>query len=670
MRFPEFLQRVEGRTTGEDKGIFNCRSHDDAKASCTCQLGRDGRILVKCQVGCPTEDVVAAFGLKMSDLFPENGKANGHHNGRGIVVATYDYVDESGDLLYQVVRMAPKDFRQRRRFDGAWAWGITAGWYTQGRDGDWSKQKGTPSAADRQLPDVRRVLYHLPQILAAPADTIVFIVEGEKDVDNLAKIGIVATTNLGGAGKGKWRKEYTMTLRGRRVVCLPDNDDAGHGHMRMVASCGGAGIVELPGLSEKGDVSDWIAAGGTAEELLALVESAQPSAPVIAEITDEKLTRPLASRSYFSIVTIVESNRRNVLEGRRLGMNEMTGQPTLSGVQVRDEDAFRIRYLVEARFEGEAQGRGMRFGLEDVRQALLQVAATNRYHPVRDYLNGLHWDGRERIRYLADLLGADRSEINQAILRRWMVSAVARPMNPGCKVDTMLVLVGDQGIFKSTFFHELASPWFVDTAIDVHIKDAFGILSKAWILEWAELETIHRARDAAAVKSFITSATDTFRRPYGHFDIETPRTGVIVGTTNNEHFLSDETGARRFWPVRVTGVDVAAVQEQRDQLWAEAVSLYRAREQWWLTEPELAPLGETHDRHAVMDAWEPIILRWATDRVVPFTTGDILGDALDKKRGEWTRGDEMRVAAVLRRDGWRCNRPHRGSRVWSKPNGS
>jgi hypothetical protein len=118
-------------------------------------------------------------------------------------------------------------------------------------------------------------------------------------------------------------------------------------------------LPRRPGLAEKGDVSDWIAAGGTAEALLALVEAA-PARPaaVVEDVSEQKPKRPLTSRSYFSIVTIIEDNRRNVLEGRRLGLNEMTGKPTLGGAQVRDEDVFRIRYLVEGRFEGDGRHPG------------------------------------------------------------------------------------------------------------------------------------------------------------------------------------------------------------------------------------------------------------------------------------------------------------------------
>jgi len=163
---------------------------------------------------------------------------------RGKIVATYQYRDEQGVLLFEVVREEPKAFKQRRPDGrGGWIWNL---------DG------------------VRRVLYRLPELLAAPTDAVVYVVEGEKDADALAARGHVATTNPGGAGK--WRPEYNEPLRGRRVVILPDNDDQGRTHTQQVAQsqygvAAEVRILELPGLPPKADVSDWLDAGGTREEL-------------------------------------------------------------------------------------------------------------------------------------------------------------------------------------------------------------------------------------------------------------------------------------------------------------------------------------------------------------------------------------------------------------------
>jgi putative DNA primase/helicase len=177
------------------------------------------------------------------------------------MVATYDYRDERGDLVFQVCRFEPKDFRQRKPDGkGGWAWSV----------------KG-----------LRRLPYRLPELLAAPTDRTVFIVEGEKDADRLAGLGLVATCNPGGAGK--WRSDYNAFFVGRDAVILPDNDDAGRGHAQAVAAnlapiAARVWILERPGLPPKCDVSDWLAAGGTREELERLAAEARVLLAEVAKL--------------------------------------------------------------------------------------------------------------------------------------------------------------------------------------------------------------------------------------------------------------------------------------------------------------------------------------------------------------------------------------------------
>lgn len=160
---------------------------------------------------------------------------------RSSIAATYDYFDETGVMLYQVVRLEPKSFRQRQpRPEGGWRW---------------------------DMQGVRRVLYRLPELLSAPLERTVLVVEGEKDADALATIGRIVTTNVGGGGK--WRPEYSEQLRGRKVCILPDNDEPGHEHAAMVSKAlagiaESVRVLELPGLPAHGDVSDWLAARRTA----------------------------------------------------------------------------------------------------------------------------------------------------------------------------------------------------------------------------------------------------------------------------------------------------------------------------------------------------------------------------------------------------------------------
>jgi putative DNA primase/helicase len=203
----------------------------------------------------------AAAGRWLRDKFGiEIEEQRGRSAGR-VIAATYDYVDEQGTLIFQVVRFEPKDFRQRRPgSDGQWVWNIRG---------------------------IRPVLYRLTELIAAPPESRVYIAEGEKDVDNLRHLGVIATTNPGGAAKpgnrGKWRAEFARHLAGFNVVIILDNDDAGRAHANMIAaSIAGAAasvrILQLPGLATKGDVSDWIAAGGTRDQLEALAAGIAPLA--------------------------------------------------------------------------------------------------------------------------------------------------------------------------------------------------------------------------------------------------------------------------------------------------------------------------------------------------------------------------------------------------------
>lgn len=255
-RFLEILYSVSGEQAKTSGGgwIARCPGHDDRNPSLSIAEGNDGRALVKCHAGCEVDDICATLGLPVVDLMPIVGPSadpgkNGK-DGQRRIAATYDYRNEASELLFQVVRFEPKEFRQRRpKAGGGWDWSV----------------KG-----------VRQVPYRLPELLATPVQTV-FVVEGEKDVDNFARIGVLATCNAGGAGK--WTTEHSDCLQGRDVVVLADNDQPGHQHAQKVAlSLHGVAnsvrVVALPGLPEKGDSSDWLADGGSREELSRLIAEA------------------------------------------------------------------------------------------------------------------------------------------------------------------------------------------------------------------------------------------------------------------------------------------------------------------------------------------------------------------------------------------------------------
>lgn len=246
-----------------------CPAHDDHSPSLTVSEGDDERILLKCFAGCETEAIVSALGLSLSDLFPPKKtqalpkqKSNKDKQPEKIAT-TYDYWDEQGKLLFQAIRYKPKRFSQRRP-DGkdGWIWNL---------DG------------------VRRVLYRLPELLSADPSATVFVCEGEKDTDRLRELGLVATTNPQGAGK--WRDEYSQFLKGREIVILADNDNAGRNHAQTVAHslyrvAASVRILALSGLPEKGDVSDWLNAGNSVENLYVMVDDLPQWTPETASLDD------------------------------------------------------------------------------------------------------------------------------------------------------------------------------------------------------------------------------------------------------------------------------------------------------------------------------------------------------------------------------------------------
>jgi len=217
------------------------------------------------------------------------------------------------------------------------------------------------------------------------------------------------------------------------------------------------------------------------------------------------------------------------------------------------------------------------------------VANAFAYDDLTEYLEGLKWDGASRVAgFMTEYLGAEDSDYSRIVSKRWLISSIARALQPGCKVDTMPILEGKQGARKSSVLPALyGRQFFTDELSDIGSKDAMMEMQGVWCIEIAEMHRFSQS-ETNNVKKFVTRQTDRFRPPYGRNIIEAPRRAVMVGTINPEGnaYLRDSTGARRFWPVTVGKIDIEAVERDRDQIWAEALTLYRAGEQWWLTQEE------------------------------------------------------------------------------------
>lgn len=256
------------------------------------------------------------------------------------------------------------------------------------------------------------------------------------------------------------------------------------------------------------------------------------------------------------------------------------------------------------------------------KDALLAVTSSERlYHPIKDYLATLHWDGVPRLdTLLVDYLGAEDTAYVRAVTRKTLVAAIARIYRPGIKFDSILVLNGEQGLGKSTLFSILGRQWFSDSLSisDMKDKTAPEKLQGYWILEISELNGIKKV-DVEVVKSFITRTDDKYRQAYGVSVESHPRSCIIVGTTNSDGgFLRDITGNRRFWPVTVTGHGKYHPWEltEVDQVWAEAIEYYNRGEELFL-KGEVAAEAFSQQRDAMeTDAREGIVQEYL-DRLLP-----------------------------------------------------
>jgi predicted P-loop ATPase len=300
---------------------------------------------------------------------------------------------------------------------------------------------------------------------------------------------------------------------------------------------------------------------------------------------------------------------------------------------------------------------------------VLEARSHHAFHPVRDYLDALEWDGTKRlsqffINHCGAVLG-DQEHLRayiEAITRAFFIGAVARIYRPGCKHDSMLVLEGAQRTLKSQLLRTLAvrDEWFADDLPhNLSSKDAKVYLCGTWIIEMSEIDQL-RQSEVGAVKSFLSCAIDKFRPPYGRTNARIPRQCALVGTTNSEDYLRDTTGNRRFWPMKVRRIDLTSIKPIVDQLWAEAVAAYRAGENWWLADKlEQLAAGEQADRMQIDPWFQPINDFVDKSTAATFTTSDIFVH-LNIEMARRTRADEMRIGSVLRQLGYQRRRMRAG----------
>ena len=594
MTFEEVISRFEVKSRYKNRVQAVCPAHDDKQASLSISRGRTGALL-HCHAGCSLESILDSAELKKSDLFYLN-KPHGSIWKRYIesrenrrIEAAYNYVSLNGDYLYTKIRLEGKKLLYGILKNDRFQYGL------QGRN-------------RREL----KALYFNPQALkkAIEEGKTIFIPEGEKDVDSLRKRGYVALTY---GGVNDWQSDFKEILRGANVAILADNDVPGINVAKRIEA-------DLKGIAQsvkliipttnlpKGDISDYFEEGHSNGEFERMINETAVTDITIGDSVpkgvflnlddvrqmlmykveydkdgNEKSRKLIQSVKNFEIV--LENDSR--LKGK-IKFDEFSQQTFLMGNTPWEKS--RNNYRAWSSFDDSALFSVLQsdYGLNnrnDYFDALKNVAMRNKFHPVRDLLNSLQWDGQEHIKgLLPDYLGAEDTEYTYQVWRLWMLGAISRIFQPGCKFDYTVIFQGRQGIGKSTFLQLMAlnDEWFNDSLDSLDSDKAAQSLMGSWIVELAELKSLARtAGGVDSVKRFLTSTQDKYRVPYERRADIFLRQSVFAGTTNKNDFLQDETGNRRFLIVQ-TGVnepkknlfDSEAMSDIK-AAWAEAVHIYK-----------------------------------------------------------------------------------------------
>ncbi len=546
------------------------------------------------------------------------------------IIARYRYSDRDGKLLHENVRLERRDndqriktFRQRRPNGvGGWVESI----------------EGVP-----------RVPYRLPELLQS-GEQDVHVTEGEKCADRLVGLGLVATSIAS--------PHCDLSALADRVVYIhEDNDAPGRNKAASLAAAlkpiaSAVYISRYPDMPEKGDVFDWLAQGRGLDELLAHCEDAEAATDTDAAHSPAwpELTQTGAPRSKS------QPNLKAFLawRGADLKQNHFTlrYELTLDGKtsELGEEDLRALR------LEADALGLSPRERyFEDV---CFDVARRNSHHPVCDYLTALHWDGTTRVdTWLSAYAGVVDSALTRAFSRKTLIAAMRRVRQPGCKHDACLVLEGPQGAGKSSLVRLLASDaWFTDSlSVGADAKVIIEQTAGAWLVEIAELSGIRRC-EVEAIKAMMSRQSDRARLAYARgFGKDVPRQFVFFGTVNDSEYLRDATGNRRFWPVRVGRIDLAALKRDRDQLWAEAAH-YGAEGESLELPPGLHEVAaKEQDRRRMSDPWFEMLEPQLADKegsVKIETLWQKLDIHADRRNGEIGR----RLANVMRQLGFTKDR--------------
>ena len=608
----EFLarfQNVKDRGTGKDGNreySALCPKHTDRENSLSIAITPQGKRLVKCFAGCDVHGIVTAVGLSMSDLFPEDSRKQKQKDERGKFEGEFVYKDAAGKPLAKKLKY--------RKANGS----KTFSWKYMGPDGLWLKGRN----------DIV-MLYGLDRL--NPNDDTLFVVEGERDANTMFRLGFQATTLP--ESSTPWQASFDDPFCGRKVYILGDNDDTGRKYAARVAEnaskvAEAVYILKLsdvwPDIPNKADISDYgntFGADAAKAAVRKLMESAKPYTPAPESAivpTHEQLATACESRldtfndgrvktSLSNFVQILTTDPH--YSGLRYNLLTQQAECTI----IRADGKQEIRRWSDAEDAASQLYIEQSYGIyNDAKhnKALSILFRKREYNPIVELVESLEWDGHNHIElFLTTVMQTEDTLYTREVSRLIFAGAINRLYNPGSKFDDVVVLIGNQGCGKSTIIKWLAlnDPWYAE------VKDVSGSpqsveqLFGAWICEFAELTAIRRAADVEAVKAFVTRSVDSYRKPYEKNTTVYPRRCIFIGSTNNDCFLTDRTGNRRFYPV-VVHSNGYQLYEQQDliqatirQCYAEARERYKAGKLPPVADPRLVPIYQKIQEDAEVD---------------------------------------------------------------------
>ena len=437
--------------------------------------------------------------------------------------------------------------------------------------------------------------------------------------------------------------------------------DALLGLARELSSTGSKVMVlELP--ADTKGVDDYIATYGE-EEFNKLVEQSKTIEEYREVLKDnwERQLQEIKTKKRSKLARYADTLRLGW--GQDLRYNELKSQCELGG-QPLDLNQVRLRIALEFDLDVPVQ---------DAQSIVEMISAENSYHPVENYLDRLSRDYPNPDTSILDDLATryfgTNYELHNVYLKKTLIASVARVKKPGCKYDTSTILVGKQGVGKSTFWRLLfGDEWFTDELGDSSEKDEMMKLHRFWCLEWSEFETVYKKKDVASLKKFMSSTTDAFRTPYSRSVKEYPRRCVLVGTTNEREILNDPTGSRRFWIIPVSQeLPLEKLEEERDRIWAAAYALYQSGERWWLSREESELQEANNQDFQSHDPWLDSIQDYVELKDCVRTPEIFAHLGVEPARQEPVM--KRRIASVLRSLGWDTARKYINKswvRCWEK----